>query len=64
MSNDEIKNNAEFLYKQISDAQEGLKVLRSVCKHEETFEGNYSYRIGVIQAAIICSFCGELIKIK
>lgn len=62
MSNKEIKISIDQLYKVIKDSQEEIKTLREKCKHEETFEGNYSWRIGSIVNATICSFCGEVIK--
>lgn len=48
MSNEEIKNECEAQYAAIETAKNRLKELRNVCKHEETFEGNYSWRIGAI----------------
>lgn len=62
MNNTEIKSECDLMYKQIKDAQNRLTELRAICKHEQTFEGNYSYRIGVIMPATICSYCGELIR--
>lgn len=64
MSNDEIKKECELMYKQIKDAENRLKELRSICKHENTFEGNYSWRLGATQPAEMCSDCGILIKYK
>jgi hypothetical protein len=63
MTNEEIKQEADRLYQQIKDAENHLRVLRSQCKHEHTFEGNYSYRVGVSTPAEICSYCGELVKL-
>lgn len=57
-----IKEECELQYKKIKDAEERLKELRMNCKHDNTLEGLYSYRIGNIQPAIICSDCGSLIK--
>lgn len=62
MEKNEIKLACEEAYKQIRDAEQRLKELRAICKHEETFEGNWSWRPGVIEPAIICSDCGSLIK--
>jgi hypothetical protein len=62
MKAEEIKSSCEEMYKQIRDAEAKLKELRSVCKHPNTFEGNYSWRVGSIQPAIICSDCGSLMK--
>lgn len=57
-----IKEDCELQYKKIKYAEERLKDLRRICNHEKTFEGLYSYRIGNVQPAIICSDCGSLIK--
>lgn len=63
MSQAEIKQECEKMYSQIKSAEERLKEVRAICKHTDTFEGNYSYRIGVIQLAEICSDCGSVIKL-
>lgn len=64
MKNEEIKKECELMYEQISKAEARLSELRKLCKHENTFEGNYSYRPGAIYPAIICSDCRNLITIK
>ena len=64
MTNEEIKTETELMYDQIQKAQDRLTELRSICKHEKTFEGNYSWRIGCCQLADICEYCGELINYK
>lgn len=64
MTNEEIKAECEAQYAAIKHAEKKLEWLRVECKHENTFEGNWSYRIGNIQPAIICSDCGSLIKFK
>lgn len=64
MNNQEIKNEAEKLYAQIKNSQEKLNILRKDCIHEKSYEGNYSYRVGVIQLADICVYCGEVMRIK
>jgi hypothetical protein len=63
MSSEEIKDDCERQYNQIKMAQDRLVMLRSICKHEHTFEGNYSWRVGVIQKATICTYCNTPIKI-
>jgi len=62
MTKEEIKLACEAEYDAIKNSEEKLKELRLICKHEETFEGNWSWRIGNIQPAIICSHCGQFIK--
>jgi len=64
MINDDIKSKKEESFLQIKIAEEGLKQLRTICKHEKTIETNYSYRIGSYQLAEICEYCGEFIKYK
>lgn len=64
MSNEEIKDECDLMYTQIRNAEVRLQEIRATCKHEKTFEGNWSYRIGSIQPAIICYYCGILIKYK
>lgn len=64
MTPQEIKEECEKMYLQISVAEARLKYLRSICKHENTYEGNYSYGPGRIQESIICSHCGELIQCR
>lgn len=64
MTPEEIKEECELQYNQIKNAEARLKELRAICKHENTFEGNYSWRVGSIMPATICSDCGELVKLK
>lgn len=59
-----IKTECELMYAQIKAAEERLKELREICKHEKTFEGNYSWRPGAIMPATICSDCGALVNFK
>ena len=61
---EEIKNECEQMYQQIKLAKERLKELRDICKHEKTFEGNYSYRVGSIQLANICEYCGSVVNLN
>lgn len=64
MNNEEIKKECEQIYVQIKSLEERLKDLRTKCNHEKTLEANYSFRVGDIQLADICQYCGELIKYK
>lgn len=64
MKQEEIKQECEKMYAQIKQADQRLKEVREICKHLYTFEGNYSWRIGVMQLAEICCDCGSLIKYK
>lgn len=64
MENEEIKLEVERMYTQIKSAEERLYELRKICKHEKIKEGNYSWRIGNIQLADICEYCGMLIRYK
>ena len=62
MNSEEIKSKKERLFEQIKTANEELKELRDICKHEKVFVGNYEWRPGAVHKAIICEYCGELIK--
>ena len=64
MTNEDIKLEKEKMYSQIESARIRLEELRSICKHEKTFEDNYSDRPGRIFLADICEYCGELIRYK
>lgn len=57
-----IKEKCEAMYAQIESANKELERLRQACPHTTTFDGNYSWRVGSILAATMCSDCGELIK--
>jgi hypothetical protein len=63
MTGEEIKIECEQIYDQIKQGENRLKELRSICGHEQTYEGTYSWRIGSFESATICSHCGEVIKI-
>ena len=62
MTNDQIKKETEELYLQIENARFRLKELRTICNHEKTYQGNYSWRIGSYQLANICEYCGEMVS--
>lgn len=62
MSSEEIQQECEKAYAQIRESETQIKEVRAICKHEKTFEGNYSWRIGSIEVAEICSYCGEVMK--
>jgi hypothetical protein len=64
MEKEQIKKECEQMYAQIKSAEEKLKELRTICKHEKTFEGNHSWRVGNIQLADICEYCGSTIRYK
>lgn len=59
MTDAEIKKEVESLYEVIKNAKVRLAELRSVCKHEQIFEGDYGFeRPPNILPARICSDCG------
>lgn len=64
MTQEEIKLTCEMQYDAIRHAEKVLADIRSACDHPNTFEGLYSYRLGSISPAIICSDCGTLIRYK
>ncbi len=57
MENEEIKSECLALYDQIKAAETRLAELRKLCKHEKTFQGNYSYRPGSYFLMNICEYC-------
>lgn len=64
MSNDEIKKEYDLQCHNIHLAEEKIKELRANCNHERTHEGLYSWRIGCIAPATMCSYCGQVIQIS
>lgn len=58
----QIKHQVDFFCNAIRDAQIGLDEVRNRCKHPNTFEGNYEWRVGATLEAEICADCGKLIK--
>lgn len=63
MTQKEIKENCDKAYADIQTAKNMLKEMRKICLHPNTFYGKYSYRIGALNDATICSDCGDVIKI-
>ena len=63
-NNEKIKTECELMYKQIEDAQNRLKEIRALCKHENTFKGDWSWRVGSSMPATICDDCGSLVKFE
>ncbi len=62
MTQEEIKRKSHAAIAEIQSQQNILIALRDYCEHPNTFEGKYSYSVGQVSDAIICSDCGELIK--
>jgi predicted TIM-barrel fold metal-dependent hydrolase len=62
MKSEDIKKECEENFNKIKEANDRLAELRKICKHTNRFIGNYSWRPGAIEEAMICSDCGELIK--
>ena len=62
MSNEEITLEKERMFAQIKSAEERLSEIRKICKHEKTFECDYSWRVGNISRANLCTYCGEFIN--
>lgn len=58
----EIKIEKELMFEQIRKAEERLAEIRKICKHENTFEGNWSYGPGRYFLSEICSDCGDCLK--
>ena len=62
MTNQEIKDECESLFKKIKNSQDRLAEIRKICKHEHTFLGTWSWRVGCYNEANICSYCGNLVS--
>lgn len=62
MNKEEIKQECEELYTLIKQSCERLSELQEMCKHEDTFEGEYMWRLGSTYPATICVHCGKPIK--
>lgn len=60
--NVEVKQRIETINKEITELEGEREAIRAGCSHTETFEGYYSYRVGSVILAKICSACGEFIK--
>jgi len=63
MSNDSIKMIVDTELTVIKNATRIIEQMREACPHEHTHTGKYSWRVGVIQDAEICDYCGKMIKI-
>jgi hypothetical protein len=63
MNQEHIKRECELIYQTIKNSNDRLTEIRKNCKHPNQFNGIYSWRPGAMDDAIICSDCGELIKI-
>lgn len=59
---EEIKKECEDLYDTIKKSQDRLDEIRKICKHENTFKGLWSWRIGAENNATICSDCGTCLE--
>ena len=57
-----IRDEVDQLYQTIKEANGELDFIRENCSHKETRIGLYSWRIGCIDNAEICSDCDKLIK--
>jgi len=62
MTNEEIKFETELAYAKIKNAEERLVELREICTHENVIQSNYSWRVGSMQLADVCEYCGKLIR--
>lgn len=62
MTSKEIQLECQRAHAMLKRANAKLAKLRRECKHEVTFNGLYSYRVGSIRPAKICHYCGELLR--
>lgn len=57
-----IKNRAQRAQEKLRLAEDDLKEIQKDCRHTNTFEGNWEWRVGSTIPATICSDCGTCIK--
>jgi hypothetical protein len=63
MTNEEIKDQTDRLYKVIENAKRILDEIREECPHEQIdFNVDYMWRVGNVCKANICHFCGKALK--
>ena len=61
MTSEDIKKECETIQNTIQACKKRLEDIQKECKHLNTVEGNFSWRIGCIDQAIFCSDCNKLI---
>jgi len=64
MTNAEIERERKFHEIGISKHKEKLAQLQNKCPHTNTFVGDYSWRVGSTDNAVICTACHKLISIN
>lgn len=57
-----IKINVKGWQNKIKDCNDLIESTQKSCTHPRTFEGLYSWRVGAVDNALICSDCGKFIK--
>ena len=62
MTSKEIKSECQALRDKIVLYKIRIEELQTKCKHENTYEGKWSYRVGSCTDAIICSDCMKKVK--
>lgn len=62
MTPEQIRKQRRVAEVKIEMGKLDLIRLRLICKHPKREEGLYSWRVGVIEPAIICSDCGQCIE--
>jgi len=56
-----IKEECEWLYKQIKLTTRQLDEIRKNCPHTKTYIGDYEFRIGQVIKGFICCDCNKFI---
>ncbi len=62
MKPEEIKAECVKIQSGLVVGKARLNELRKLCTHKNTFEAYYSWRVGNISPALMCSDCGDFIK--
>lgn len=61
MTRQEIKEELAHHLGDKAIAEGRIIELRAICEHEETYVGNYSWRVGCVSLENFCTDCGGLI---
>ena len=59
---DEIKKECDSIFDNIKNQKERLEHIQEICNHPTSFIGNFSYKVGCVNPALICSDCNKILK--
>ncbi len=64
MTNEEIKEAVTDEYRNIQTSKERLEYVRSVCKHEHTYECLYGETMRDARPSNVCWYCGQWVSVS